>query len=198
MEQEKIENVIPQSGSSPFSDPTYNVNQLVNSEVRHLHEVIALNKEILNLHIVYSEKLSLAESKRIDAIRAVDVGAVALDKERNVQQASVLSTQVSQSAETLRNLVGVTAAATATQFQQVINPIIERISLLEKAQYEGIGKGRVTDPMMSELLAEVKSLSATRSVSTGKSLGIGQMVALIMGAATLIGIIGGLVLKFMG
>src|SRR6185436_15658046 len=68
------------------------------------------------------------------------VAAVAIASERQVQQASVLANQVSASAETLRNLVATTANATATQFQQVISPIVERIALLEKSKYEISGQ----------------------------------------------------------
>src|SRR6185436_3061034 len=106
---------VPTSGSSQYTDPTYNVLQTVNAAVQRLNdlaeaekernrEVMRLNEKVLDLHISYGEKLSLAESKRIDAIRAVDVAAVAIASERQVQQASVLANQVSASAETLRNL----------------------------------------------------------------------------------------------
>lgn len=199
-QEEKSGNTISQTGGSPFSDPSYNVIQLVNSEIKHLHEVIALNKEITNLHVTYGdklrlsdEKLSLAESKRIDAIRSVDIGNVAIASEKTAQQAVVLADQLTKNAEQLRNLVLTTAAQ---QQEQVIAPLMERVRGLENAQYEGIGKGRVADPIMSELLTEVKSLRETRSVNTGKSLGIGQMITLILSAATLIGIIGGLIAKF--
>lgn len=137
-------------GSSEYTDPTYNVLQLVNAAVRRLDdlgsaererhkEVTALNKEILNLHVGYGEKLSVAESKRIDAIRAVDVGAVGIASERATQQATVLANQVSASAETLRTLVASTAGTVAAQLQSVSNQLADRISLLEKSQYETKG-----------------------------------------------------------
>ena len=146
--QKKESEIDPQRGNQ-YTDPTYNVLQLVEAAVKRLddlssiradctHEVIALNKEILSLHIAYSEKLSLAESKRIDAIRAVDVGAVAIANERAVGQATVLANQLTASADILRTLVTTTATTTQTQ---VINPLIDRIALLEKSQYEGKGKG---------------------------------------------------------
>lgn len=145
MEQDK--NVIPH-GSSPFSDPTYNVNQLVNSEVRHLHEVMALNKEILNLHVGYAdklrlsdEKLSLAESKRLDSIRAVDIGNVAVASEKAAQQAVVLADQLTKNAEQLRTLVLTTAAQLQ---EQVIAPLVGRVRDLEllRSQSSGTQSGK--------------------------------------------------------
>ncbi len=141
---------INESGSSQYTDPTYNVLQLVNAAVERINdvsflkaenikEIVALNKQIMDLHVAYEEKLSVAESKRIDAIRAVDVQAVALANERAVGQASILANQVTQSADNLRNLVTSTADNLRTQ---VISPLIDRIALLEKAQYENKGTGQ--------------------------------------------------------
>lgn len=155
-EEEKTNDLnVSTKGSSEFTDPTKNVLQLVNAAVKRLDdlgsaereknkEIIALNKEILNLHVVYGEKLSVAESKRIDAIRAVDVGAVAIASERATQQATVLANQVAASAETLRTLVATTAGTVAAQLQSVSNQLADRIALLEKSQYEtkGSGQGR--------------------------------------------------------
>lgn len=156
MENEKeLSGEISSRGSSEFSDPTYNVLQLVNAAVKRLDdlstersertkEIFSLHKEILNLHVMYGEKLSVAESKRIDAIRAVDVGAVAIASERATQQATVLANQVAASAETLRTLVATTAGTVAAQLQSVSNQLADRIALLEKSQYEtkGSGQGR--------------------------------------------------------
>lgn len=185
-------------------DPTYNVLQLVETAVERLNdlrsadrhsnkEMISLNKEIISLHISYwdklrtsDEKLSLAESKRIDAIRAVDVGAVAIASERSNQQATVLANQVAASADTLRSLVATTAATVATQFQTVTNQLMEKIALLEKSQYVGIGKERVTDPLMSELLAEVKSLRGSRSTGEGAGAMVNKFIGWVVAAAAVL------------
>lgn len=183
-------------GSSSYSDPTYNVLQLVNAAVKRLddlgaserdknREIIGLNKEILNLHVLYGEKLSFAESKRIDAIRAVDVGAVAIASERSSQQATVLANQVASSADTLRTLVASTATTVANQFSTVTNQLMEKIAALEKSQYVGIGKERVSDPIIAELLAEVKSLKEARSEKTGSGAGMEKMWGWIVAAAFL-------------
>lgn len=145
--------------SSSNTDPTSNVLALVDSAVNrlddlsiarieHIKEVISLNKEILNLHISYAdklrgadEKLSLAESKRLDSIRAVDVGNVAIASEKTAQQAVVLADQLNKSAEQLRTLV----LTTATQLQeQVIAPLMARVRDLEllRSQSGGQSEGK--------------------------------------------------------
>jgi hypothetical protein len=143
-------------------------------------------KEIGNLRAEYQEKLTLAESKRIDAIRAVDVGAVAIASERASQQASVLATQVSQSAETLRTLVQTTATSFAAQQSQLQNALVERIQAVEKSSYVGVGKQQIADPLMSELLLEVKQLRTTSSLGTGKGVGISSVWIGIVGGASLL------------
>ena len=192
------------SSLSDTGDPTYNVLKLVDKAVERLDdlrradrhsnkEMIALNKEIIALHISYweklrlsDEKLSLAESKRIDAIRAVDVGAVAIASERSNQQASVLANQVAASADTLRSLVATTAATVATQFQTVTNQLMEKIALLEKSQYVGIGKERITDPIMTELLSEVKSLRGSRSTVEGAGAMVTKFIGWLIAAAAIL------------
>lgn len=129
-------------------DPTKNVLQLVEAAVKRADDLAAAEarrvNEIMDLRAEYTEKLSLAESKRIDAIRAVDVNAVAIASERAAAQAAVLQNQVNASAEALRSLVATTAAAIAQQLSQLTSQFNDRIAALEKSQYEirGTGAGR--------------------------------------------------------
>lgn len=110
------------------------IKELNAAEARRLDEQAALRSD-------YTERLSSAEAKRIDAIRAVDVNAVAVASQRASDQATVLATQVAQSAEALRGLVASTAA-TNQQAQQTANAqLSQRITTLEQAQYKGEGKG---------------------------------------------------------
>lgn len=154
------------SGGNQYTDPTHNVLQLVEAAVKRLDDlgkaerkrhkqVTALNKEILNLHVAYSEKLSVAESKRIDAIRAVDVGAVAIASERATQQATVLANQVAASAETLRTLVATTAGTVAAQLHSVSSQLADRIALLEKSQYENKGTGQGRKDIVSYIVLAI-------------------------------------------
>jgi hypothetical protein len=146
-------------------------------------------REILAIESAHQKELTLAEAKRIDAIRAVDVSAVSVANEKAVASAQILATQVTQSAETLRSLVATSAEATAAQLQQIITPITDRLSLLEKAQYESLGKTGVTDPLMGSLLMEMKSLRDTVVSGTGKSAGLNAAWVYLIGAISLIGAI---------
>lgn len=137
-------------------DPTQNVRELVvaailrlddlrSAESRRSDELAVAERrhmtEMLNIRGAFYEQLALAEAKRIDAIRSVDVAAVAVANERATAQATVLASQVATSAETLRALVAATAATTAQQFQTLTTQITDRLSLLEKSQNERSGSG---------------------------------------------------------
>lgn len=123
---------------------------------------------MLKTHFAHIQQLSEAESKRIDAIRAVDVAAVAIASEKAAAQAAVLANQVSTSEEALRNLV-----------QQITNQLTERLALLEKAQYESQGKSGAS-PDLSTMVAD---LIAAQNVDKGKSGISNQLMMLIVGSA---------------
>lgn len=158
--------------------------------------------EQLSLRAAYEERLTQAEAKRIDAIRAVDVNAVSVANQRATEQAAVLATQVAQSAEqlrtqvassaeALRSLVATTASTAATTLQQIVNPLTERISKLEQAGYTDVGKRSLADPAMVALLAEVKALSSSGTAEGGRKEGSASTWALvgaiIVGAGGIIG-----------
>lgn len=179
-------------------DPTANVQKLLadsvirQDDLREAYgrlfeaEIRAEGRRIdeqMKLRADYSQQLENAESKRIDAIRAVDVAAVAVASERATQSASVLANQVAQSAETLRTLVASTAVTIAQQLAQLSNQLSDRISALERSSYEDIGKGRVADPMMTEMVTELKALRELSTLGTGKDTGLRSMWGYIVGAA---------------
>lgn len=94
----------------------------------------------LKLRSEHAIQLSIAEAKRIDAIRSVDITAVAIANDRAVASAVVLAAQVASSAETLRTLVAQTAQTVAGQLATMSSAINDRISALEKTQYTTSGK----------------------------------------------------------
>ena len=169
----------PQQGAI---DPTLNVKELVSLEMRRQDdlrdaegrrsndlreaELRRINEQLV-LRAEFGVQLREAEAKRIDAIRAVDVNAVSVASERATQQANVLAAQVATSAETQRALVATTASTIATQLQQIVGPIIDRLGVLEKASFEGQGKSTRDDPAMTNMLAEIKSLRESQSVGQG-------------------------------
>lgn len=135
-------------------DPTTNVIALTQAavkrlddlremEARHAIEVARLVAEHLaqtaGLRAEYGEKLRVAESARIDAIRAVDVGAVQRAAEVSAAQAATLAAAVAQSAEALRAQVAAAQSAAATSLAAALTPIQADIADLRKTQYEQAG-----------------------------------------------------------
>lgn len=192
---------------NPAIDPTQNVLQLVDAAVNRVNDLRESDSKWLQLlqtsaeHRIddemklraeFGDKLSAAESKRIDAIRAVDVGAVAVASERAAAQATVLANQVVTSADALRSLVATTATAMAAQYQNMTTQFTDRLSLLEKTQYENKGKTGQTDPIFQELITEVKSLRDSRETSNGKVKGISTSWAILMGAVVLVSLLLGI------
>jgi len=104
------------------------------AEIKRIDEKFRLQSES-------SVLLNVAEAKRIDAIRAVDVNAVSVANDKATAQAVVLASQVAASAETLRALVAATAATQAQQLATLTTQLTDRLSSLEKSQYENKGSG---------------------------------------------------------
>ena len=127
----------------PVIDPTQNVLDLVeaaikrqddlrNAESRHMREISELRAQ-------YDRELREAESARIDAIRAVDVGAVNRAADVAAAQAETLRIQVATSAETLRTQVAASATAAAVALGNALDPLQTAIADLRRAQYEAQG-----------------------------------------------------------
>jgi hypothetical protein len=147
---------------SPVIDPTSNVTALVKAglqrqddlrqlESEHIHEISKVraayeqqlregDANLATLRSEFEEKLRTAESARIDAIRAVDVAAVAQAAAVSATQAMALQTQVNVSAETLRNQVATVAAQQATALAAALQPINKDIGDLRQAQYQQQGQ----------------------------------------------------------
>ena len=117
-------------------------------------EIRRLDEQLINMRVQ-----AKAESERINALRKEDIDAVAIASERAIKQAEMLATQVAlnaevlrasvaKTAETLSASVAKTAEAIATQLQQITNSLIERISALEKAQYENRGRSGISAPLL--------------------------------------------------
>jgi hypothetical protein len=176
-------------------DPTLNVialseaanrrqDDLRIAESRRLDELHGAESyrvnELLSVRAEYDEKLRQAEAKRIDAIRAVDVNAVAVASQRASDQATVLATQVAQSAEALRALVATTAATVAQSQQQLANTLSARLTTLEQAQYEGAGKSKFSDPMMAQLVTEMQRAREAGAGATGAKAGSSVVIAYVV------------------
>jgi hypothetical protein len=132
------------AGGRPVIDPTANVTAILEAAVkrqddlREAHE--KFTAEMRKQREFYERELRLAEAKRIDAIRAVDVGAVARAAEVSSAQATTLAAQVSVSAETLRTQVAAAASAQAIALAAALEPIRKDIADLRQVQYQNQGQ----------------------------------------------------------
>jgi len=131
------------NGYTGAGDPSKNVMDLVNaaiarvddlreSETRHQREVARLLTERV-------ESMMMAESHRIDAIRAVDVDAVQKAASAMATQATSLATQQVQSAEALRTQVSETATLAETRLAAALQPIVRDVAELQKRAWETAG-----------------------------------------------------------
>lgn len=175
---------------NPVYDPTRNVLNLVEAAIKRQDDLRVADqklREIEQAHLrdfaqlraTHARELREAESARIDAIRAVDVGAVKSAAEVSATQATTLAAQVANSAEALRNQVTLTATAQESKLAAALEPIQKDIADLRRVQYEGVGsKTQVVE-------------SQARGGSVGLWVGVGfaaltVISATVIGAATLI------------
>lgn len=138
------------------------VAELRSSYDAQLREAARRSEERLDYK---DQQLRAAETARIDAIRAVDVGAVNRAAEVSATQATTLATQVATSAEALRGQVEAARQQTATALAAALEPIQKDIQDLRRAQYEAQGqKTQVVE---------------TRETHSEQRLNNGQLLAII-------------------
>lgn len=132
-------------------DPTRNVLDLVGAAIARQDDLSELRtematketlhvRELMQLRAEHVDKMQTKEGERLDAIRAVDIGAVNRAAEEAATRANILAAQVAQSAETLRTQVAATATAAQVQLSAALEPIIKDIADLRRAQYEAQGQ----------------------------------------------------------
>lgn len=141
-------------------DPTKNVLDLVSAAIARQDDLRDVTEKytekIASLRAYYDDKLREAESKRIDAIRAVDVGNVQRAAEVQATQAATLAAQVTASAEALRTQVIAASTAATIALNAALDPIQKRIDDLTRAQYEA--QGQKTQVVESDSRAGVNGM----------------------------------------
>lgn len=158
-------------------DPTKNVLDLVRAAVERIDDMRDLQAQLTDEKIermeasaIYAEKIAVLraehnreirhmESDRVDKIRSVDVANAAATAAQLLSAVTTLATTAQATAETLRNQVAATAAAVASQTERVVNPIIERLALLEKSSNFGQGRAELANPAMTEAIVEMRKIA---------------------------------------
>lgn len=192
------------SSGRPAYDPSENVLQVTNAAVERIDDMAALQALLVDEKIkrmerewIHQEKVALLreefskEIRRLDAdrlekIRAVDVSNAAATAAQLLAAVQTLASTAAGTAETLRNQVTATAAAVASQTERIINPIIERVGLLERSQYTISGRTAVADPQMEKLAQAVELLVTNQTKTTGKTEGISLVGVVVAGAVSLL------------
>lgn len=173
----------------PVIDPTENVKALseaANKRQDDLRETLAsLNKaridsleammkmseqharDINVLRDAHIAEIHSSEQERLRTIREIDVSAI-----------SNLSSTVMSGFESLRNALASTAARIEAAATERANAISDRVTQLERTSYEGKGKEAVSDPLINQLLTEVKNLREAKA-------GISTTWVILIGVATL-------------
>lgn len=160
-------------------DPTANVRAIIAAAVRRSDDLRTKEaehvREIIKLRSEYDGLLREAESDRIDAIRAVDVGAVAAAAAVQLTQQNTLSATVSSSAEAMRNQMSQQAVTVATTLDAKIAPLQTAIGDLQRFQFESGGakqqvveaRGEASD--LKPVLDAIANLTAAQSVAAGST-----------------------------
>jgi hypothetical protein len=158
----------------PVVDPTANVLALVaagNKRQDDLREITMTHiKELMALRAEYEEKFRTAESARLDANRAFDVGAV-----------NRASDVAAEAADALRLQVAATAAAFETKLMSVIDPINVAIADLRRTQYQ----------LQGERTQVTESRGSSAAVYAAITLGVMLLLAAVTLTAFVIKQVGG-------
>jgi len=173
----------------PVVDPTENVRELFEAGAtrqddlrlaeRRLQEEKILRVETemrmlrheVKLRASHQQDLDALEAKRLDAVRSQDQLAAKTEADRQGNAVTALAASAATTAETLRSAVNTSAQNLATQLTNTVNAITERIAALEKSSYTGQGKQAVADPMMEQLVNEMRNLTAQRAADAGAQSG---------------------------
>lgn len=167
-------------------------SKLLESELRRTDREAILHEQIASLRATHSKELreiesrnarerQELESKRLDAIRQVDVNAVNTAANQALAAIQTLAATAARDAENLRTSLNSTAQTIAKQLADTVEGITKRIAALEMSSYRGEGKSAVGDPMMVELVQEIKGLRRLQSEGSGRWAGAQILWGLLLG-----------------
>lgn len=159
-------------------------------EAAHQREItevrVQAQKDLAAAESKRIDATALAESRRIDALLGAAANAVTLASTRAELTATALAERVDTSAKTLAQSVVASAQALqaqATASTEAQNSMIAlmrttfdgRIVPLEQVRYRGEGQATRDDPLMAEVVAELKAQRALLQGQSGERRG-GQQV----------------------
>ena len=174
----------------PIVDPTKNVLDLVEAankrqdDLRDAADTLSdekirrMEREWINqekmaiLRAEHAKEIRELESKRVDAVREIDVIARNTAAAQALTAIQTLAASTSAEREALRSLVSATATTIAAQTDRIVGAMTDRIAVLEKTSYTGQGKQAVADPQMDRLSSLVEQLARSRATDAGQKQGL--------------------------
>jgi hypothetical protein len=141
------------------------------------------------LRAEHAKETRLYDNDRWDKIRTIDMANASATATQLLAAVNNYAAAQERMAQTLRDQVASTADAANKNLSALINPIVDRVAILERSSYTVAGRSAVSDPAFAEMVAEMRKLSAAGAVSTGKDAGISLAWVVLLGG---IGAIGGL------
>lgn len=146
---------------NPVYDPSKNVDALVEAaakrlddlrimeaenlrrDINHIREVVNLerehNKEMREQDREHSKELRELETKRLDAVRLVDVQAVQTAAGAAEARAATLGKQVADAAEARRAADETQRLTAQANLQATVEPLANRLAVLEQAGWATVG-----------------------------------------------------------
>ena len=178
------------SRGGPVFDPTKNVLDLVSAESKFQNALRDLEakhaKDMQNWSDKYQDAMRVAESKRQDDLAELRV-------RYETQMSNVLTVQVKTTSDLISTQLDKVTSALGTQITSSVNSLLDRIGQLERFRWEVGGRTSVQDPALSTALASMaNAIAALQSGSAqgeGRHTGQGQIIAYIVAAAAVGGLI---------
>lgn len=135
-------------------------------------------------HCIHDREMQAKEAERINGILSTIIQTAAAVNNGTLETAQTLATSIQSKDDQAR----ITAQASADKIAQLLTLQNEannkRFNDLETAKWESGGRSGVTDPMMADLMAEVRALKTAQTTTTTetgiKFGGLGDLGKLIM------------------
>jgi hypothetical protein len=174
----------------PVIDPTQNVLDLVQAAIQRQDDLREADgktlqaesvhlRELMALRADYEDRLRKAESRRIDAIRAVDVDAVRRATEVAELRAATLQAQVQAAAEAMRTTQASASQSAAEALANAIKPLADALQAVQQQQFlQAGGKAQVV---------ESRANAGETRLNLGAILGgVSVFLVLVFGISTLV------------
>jgi hypothetical protein len=182
--------------SDMMNDPSYNVSTRFNLDAKRQDDLRVSHEKLDEERISHLREIADIRELHAKEIRDVDMVNAKSSADAIALAIQTLNGVTITNAENLRNSLNSTAttmAKTTTDLAQKIaddqrvrdENINKRIIVLEQSSYVGMGKDKVTDPMMDKLLGKLDSLVESRAENKGKGLGYGAVLTIALGALAL-------------